>query len=41
MGLRVEKEHVERAYKKIRPSLLVEEIGEYQRWQEKFSEGKW
>jgi SpoVK/Ycf46/Vps4 family AAA+-type ATPase len=30
---RVEKEHVENAYKKIRPSLLVEEINEYKKWQ--------
>jgi SpoVK/Ycf46/Vps4 family AAA+-type ATPase len=36
--IKVSPHHIESAYSKIKPSLLVEEINEYKKWQEKFEE---
>lgn len=34
--MKVSEEHIVSAYNKIRPSILVEQINEYKKWQSKF-----
>lgn len=34
--MKVNEEHIKQAYSKIRPSILVQELGEYKEWREKF-----